>query len=174
MVKGQVVKGIGQGFKQLGTEVMEKATEESGKVFENIITGKELLGLERTMSESELDFQKKMDEREKDKEIKKLKGEINGESEVKEKTRDVEGEMEELRRQKEKEDEEKEEYYQKMKEGQRAEEQQQATEYNALMMESTNPAKQKKSRGSALAHKKKSQPDQSKMSQTQEFNGKID
>jgi len=44
---------------------------------------------------------------------------------------------------------------------------------NNLMMESTNPAKQKKSRGSAMAHKKKSQPDQSQMSQTQEFKGKV-
>jgi len=40
-------------------------------------------------------------------------------------------------------------------------------------MYSSNPAKQKKSRGSAFAKKKKSGVDQSQMSQTSEFKGKI-
>jgi hypothetical protein len=88
-------------------------------------------------------------------------------------TRGVENEMEQIRHQKEKEEEEKEKYFEKMKEQQEREKQQQI-ENSELMMESTNPAKQKKSRGSAFGHKKKSQPDQSQMSQTSEFKGKID
>jgi hypothetical protein len=176
--KHQILKGIVKGLGQLGEETAEKAAEQTGKVFESIITGKELLGLESTMSPGELDFKRRQDELDKEKEIKKLKGEFGQpQGESKDKRRDVENEMEELRRKEEREEEEKERYYEKQKEQRRMQEEQQMAEYNSsLMMESTNPAKQKKSRGSAMAHKKKSQPDTSQMSQTQEFNkgGKID
>ena len=51
--------------------------------------------------------------------------------------------------------------------------QQEMEGYVDLMAVSSNPAKQKKSRGSALVTKKKHQPDMSQMSQTTEFKGKI-
>jgi len=175
----KILKGIGKGLGQLGAETVEKVTEHGEKIFESIITGKELLGLESTMTPGELDFQKREDDRIKKAEIEKLKGEMGqGENKTEgkqtEKKRDVEGEMEELRNQKEKEEEDREKYYERVKEQKKVQEQQQQAEYNSLMTESTNPSKQKKSRGSALAHKKKHQPDQSQMSQTQEFKGKID
>ena len=181
--KSRILKGIRKGLGELGAETLKKTTEQGEKIFESVITGKELLGLDNTMSQSELDFQKREDDRRKEDEIKKLKGEFSqnetkkeGEKQQVEKKRDVEGEMEELRDQKEKEEEEKERYYERVKEQKKAQEQQQQAEYNDLMMESSNPSKQKKSRGSAFIQgkKKKSQPTQSQMSQTSEFKGKID
>lgn len=175
MGDNQILKGIKKGFGELGSETIEKTAEHVEKIFESVITGKELLGMEKTMSDNELEFQKKQEEQKKNDEIKKIKGEMGQYGdEVKDKRRDVEGEIEELRRKQEKEEEEKEAYFAKMEEQKRRQEQQQAEEYNYLNMESTNPAKQKKSRGSALAHKKKQQPDQSQMSQTAEFKGKLD
>jgi len=167
MADNQIIKGIAKGLGQLGVETVEKAKEETGKIVESIITGKELLGLERTMSDSELDFKKKEEEEKSKKEAEKLRKEMGP-------GRKVEEEITQLRKQEEREEEEKEKYYEQTKQQKEWQEQQQQEEYNSLMMESTNPAKQKKSRGSALAHKKKSQPNQFQMSQTQEFKGKVD
>jgi hypothetical protein len=173
--KHQILKGIGKGLGQLGTETVEKVKEEGGKVVESIITGKQLLGLDNTMSKSELEFKKHEDEQKKAEEIKKLKGEMGQGAGIKEEKRDVEKEMKELRDQKKREEEEKEKYYEEENKRREAERQRQEAEYNDLSMESTNPAKQKKSRGSAfITKKRKSQPTQSQMSQTQEFKGKID
>lgn len=163
----QIIKGVAKGFGQLGMETLEKAKEETGKIAESIITGKELLGLERTMSDSELEFKKREEEKKSLEEAEKLRKEMGP-------GRKVEEEITQLRKQEEREEEEKEKYYEQTERQKEWQEQQQQAEYNSLMMESSNPAKQKKSRGSALAHKKKHQPDQSQMSQTQEFKGKID
>lgn len=177
--KHQILQGIRKGLGELGSETLKKTAEHSEKIFESVITGKELLGLDNTMNQGEIDFQKREDDRKSQEEIKKLKGEIGKsgnkpEEKQTERKHDLEGEMETLRDQKEKEEEEKEKYYAQMKEQQKIQQQQQQAEYDSLNMESTNPVKQKKSRGSALARKKKSQPDQSQMSQTSEFKGKID
>jgi len=165
MGDNQIIKGVVKGLGQLGVEMLEKAKEESGKIAESIITGKELLGLERTMSDSELAFKKQEEEKKSREEVEKLRKEMGS-------GRKVEEEITQLRKQEEREEEEKEKYYQQAKEQRELQEQQ--AEYNGLAMESSNPAKQKKSRGSAFVHKKKQQPDQSQMSQTQEFKGKID
>jgi type IV secretory pathway VirB10-like protein len=167
MGDNQIIKGIAKGLGQLGVETLEKAREETGKIAESIITGKELLGLDRTMSDGELEFQKEQEKKKSDEEARKLRNEMGP-------GRKVEDEVTQLRRQEQREEEEKEKYYEREKQQREAEKQRQEMEYSGLMMESTNPAKQKKSRGSALARKKKSQPDQSQMSQTQEFKGKID
>jgi hypothetical protein len=173
--KHQILKGIGKGLGQLGVETVEKVKEEGGKVVESIITGKQLLGLDKTMSDSELEFKKHEDEQKRAEEIKKLKGEMGQGGEIKEEKRDVEKEMKELRDQEKREEEEKEKYYEEENRKRNEERQRQEAEYNNLEMESTNPAKQKKSRGSAfITKKRKSQPTQSQMSQTSEFKGKID
>ena len=161
----QIVKDFGKGFKQLGQETAEKLVEETGKIAESIITAQELLGDIRPLNDQEMAQKKAEDEKSKQEEMNKLRSQISG--------RSVESEMEQLRRQKENEEEEREKYFEKEKERQEWERQQQM-ENSELMMESTNPSKQKKSRGSAMSHKKKSQPDQSQMSQTSEFKGKID
>ncbi|HPT66262.1 MAG TPA: hypothetical protein PK257_03065 [Candidatus Woesebacteria bacterium] len=162
----QVVNDFGKGFKQLGQETAEKLVENAGKIAESIITAQELLGDIRPLDDQEMAQKKAEDERKKQKEIADVKSQMSG--------RPVENEMEQIRRQKEKEEEEKEKYFEQVEEQKERERQRQEAEYNGLMVESTNPSKQKKSRGSALVHKKKSQPDQSQMSQTTEFKGKID
>jgi hypothetical protein len=163
----KIIKGIVRGLGQLGIETLEKAKEETGKIAESIITGKELLGLERTMSDSELAFKKQEEEKKSREEAEKLRKEMGP-------GRKVEDEITQLRKQEEREEEEKEKYFEQSRQQKEWQEQQQQAEYNGLTMESSNPAKQKKSRGSAFVHKKKQQPDQSQMSQTQEFKGKID
>lgn len=161
----QIVKDFGKGFKQLGQETAEKLVEETGKIAESIITAQELLGNIKPLNDQEMAQKKAEDEKSKQEEMNKLRSQISG--------RSVESEMKQLRRQKENEEEEREKYFEKEKERQEWERQQQM-ENSELMMESINPSKQKKSRGSAMSHKKKSQPDQSQMSQTSEFKGKID
>ena len=185
MSDDKIIKGVFEGLGQIGVETVEKIAEEGGKIVETIITGEELLGLKKTMTDEELAIKKQQEEVKKQQEIKKLKGEM-GQNEDKseenkaekqpKKKHDLEEEMTELRRQKEKEEEEKEKYYEQQKQQKEKEQQQQMAEYDSLNMESTNPAKQKKSRGSAFIQgkKRKSQPTQSQMSQTQEFKGKID
>ena len=165
-MNNQIIKGIGQGFKKIADETVEKLGEESQKIFESTITGKELLGLEGGINNNQLAHEQQEDEIKKQEEIRRIKSEMGL-------GRDVEKEVEEIRNQKEKEEEEKEKYFEQEKQQKEMEAQQIAENNNNLMMESTNPAKQKKSRGSALVHKKKSQPDQSQMSQTQEFKGKV-
>jgi type IV secretory pathway VirB10-like protein len=167
MTDNKIFKGVMKGLGQLGVETVEKAKEEGGKIVESIITGRELLGLDRTMSDNELAFKKQEEERKSKEEAEKLRRDMGP-------GRKVEEELTQLRHQEEREEEEKEKYYEREKQQRESEKQQQEMEYSGLMMQSSNPAKQKKSRGSAMAHKKKSQPDQSQMSQTQEFKGKID
>lgn len=167
MADQKILKGVMAGLGELGAETLKKTGEEGQKMLETVISGKELLGLEKTMDNQELEFKKQEEERKKQEEVAKLKQEMGY-------GRKVETEMTELRKQKEKEEEEKEEYFEKVKQQQEREKQQQAEEYNDLMAVSSNPAKQKKSRGSALVTKKKHQPDMSQMSQTTEFKGKID
>jgi len=165
-MNNQIVKGFGQGLKKLGEETIEKIGEEGQKILESTITGKELLGLDGGISEEEIAKRKQEDEIKKQKEIDEVKSQISG--------RDIEGEMGQIREQRENEEKQKEQAFLENLKRQREEERQQEMANNDLMMESSNPAKQKKSRGSAFAHKKKQQPDQSQMSQTSEFKGKID
>ena len=48
---------------EIGVETLKKTAEHSEKIVESIITGKELLGLESTMTPGELDYQKREDDR---------------------------------------------------------------------------------------------------------------
>ncbi|MDD4937756.1 MAG: hypothetical protein PHX34_01945 [Candidatus Shapirobacteria bacterium] len=166
MVQNQIIKGVGKGLKKIVEETVEKLGDESQKILESTITGKELLGLEGGINSDEIAQQKHEDDFKKQEEIRKIKLEMGL-------GRDVEKEIEEIRKEKEREEEEKEKYFEKEKQQKEIEAQQIAESNNELMMESTNPSKQKKSRGSAFGHKKKQQPDQSQMSATSEFKGKV-
>ena len=166
MTDKKVLKGVLEGLGEVGVETLKKAGEESQKILETVISGKELLGLEKTMSDQELEFKKQEEERKKQEEINKLRREMGP-------GRKVEAEMTELRNKREREEEEREAYFEKVKQQKEKEQQQEMEGYVDLMAVSSNPAKQKKSRGSALVTKKKHQPDMSQMSQTTEFKGKI-
>lgn len=176
----KILKGVVRGLGQLGMETLENASEEGQKIIESVITGKELLGLESTMTDAQLKQYEQQDKIKSQDEINKLKGQMedkkeNSEQGIKEKPRNIEEELAKLRRQKEQEEGEKQKYYEQQKQQEQEKERQQA-EYIDLTAESSNPSKQKKSRGSAFVNKKKHKPDTAQMSQTQEFNkgGKID
>ena len=180
MTDDKIIKGVVRGLGQLGMETIENASKEGQKIIESVITGKELLGLEKTMSDPELELLKQQEKTKSQEEIDKIKGQMgdkkeNNEQKIKEKPRNIEEELAQLRRQKEQEEEEKQKYFEQQKQQEQEKERQQA-EYIDLTAESTNPSKQKKSRGSAFVNKKKHKPDTAQMSQTQEFNkgGKID
>lgn len=183
MGDNKILKGVVRGLGQLGMETVEKASQEGQKIVESIITGKELLGLERTMTDAQLEQNKQQEKIKNQQEINKLKGEMNGEKDsksnekkTKERPRNLEEEITQLRRQLEKQEEEKEKFYEQQREKQKKESEKQQAEYIDLTAESTNPSKQKKSRGSAFVNKKKHKPDTDQTSATQEFNkgGKID
>lgn len=180
MTDDKILKGVAKGLGQLGVETVEKAAEQGQKIVESVITGKELLGLENTMTDTELEFHKDQDKLKSQEEIKRLKGQMNGENDDKkdnngkkksEKPRNIEEELAQLRRKKEREEEEKQKYYEQQKKQQEQEREKQQAEYVDLTAESTNPAKQKKSRGSAFLNKKKHKPDITEMSATAEFKG---
>lgn len=183
MSDDKILKGVVRGMAQLGMETIETASEEGGRIVESILTGKELLGLERTMSDTQLEQRKEQEKIKSQQEINKLKEEMGGKGgeedskkKVKERPRNVEEEMIQLRRQQGKQEEEKAKYYEEQREKRENQIKLVQTEYNDLGIESTNPSKQKKNRGSAFANKKKHKPDTSQTSATQEYKGggKID
>jgi hypothetical protein len=163
----QIIKGVGKGVGELGKETLEKTAQETGKIFESVITGKELLGDITPLSDEEMARKNQEEEKKKQEEMARLK------SQMAEHGRNIEEELKELREEekREEQEEEREEMTEKQQEQQEIAAQE-AEE--GILMPSTNPAKQKKSRGSAFANKKKQQPDASQMSQTTEFKGKID
>jgi len=161
----QIVKGIGQGLGKLGLETMEKAAEEGGRILESTITGKELLGLDNTMTPEQIAQVKAEDEKQKNEEIRKIKAQMSGGGNLEREMEEARLRKERMEEQQEKTEEENEEKQEEYEEWQRDQE---AAE---VMMQSTNPSKQRKSRGDA--GRKKKQPDLSQMSQTQEFKGKI-
>jgi len=162
-----IVKGIGRGLKSVVEETAEKLGEEGQKILRSTITGEELLGLSGAkMTNEEIAQKQAEDERHKQAEINKLRNQMNQGKQLEKEMEQIKKEKEGKEEQEEKEEENKErkEYY---------EDQQQDQDAAELMAESSNPSKQKKSRGDAFGRKKKHQPDQSQMSQTQEFKGKV-
>jgi len=155
-IRSQFVKG----FKQLGQETAEKLVENAGKIAESVITAQELLSDIKPLSEQELVQKQNEDERKKQKEISDVRSQISG--------RGVENEMEQIRHQKEKEEEEKERMFLENLRRQREEERQQQN----MNMEIMSSSKHHKNKG-GNKHKTQ-QPDETQMSQTAEYKGKID
>jgi len=156
LILKQVIKGLGN----IGEETGKEAVKQVAEIGHSIISGKELLGDIKPLTDEEIHK-------------KKLEDQKKAEAEMREIRRNVEGEIGQVRQMIETEEEQKE----KEEERERREKEYyaQMQSIEPLEMVSSNPAKQKKQRGSALAHKKKSsQPDPSQMSQTSEFKGKID
>jgi hypothetical protein len=155
-IRSQFVKG----FKQLGQETAEKLVENAGKIAESVITAQELLSDIKPLSEQELVQKQNEDERKKQKEISDVRSQISG--------RGVENEMEQIRHRKEKEEEEKERMFLENLRRQREEERQQQN----MNMEIMSSSKHHKNKG-GNKHKTQ-QPDETQMSQTAEYKGKID
>lgn len=141
-------------------DTVEKIKEEGPKmvkVARKAITARDL------MPDLAEKYGKRDEDKDKDKD--KDKSKIPG--------RNVEDELKQLREKKKREDEQLKKY----QEAEEEKERQRQAEYEMMMEQenavSTNPAKQKKSRGSAFAHNKKSAPDKADMSATAEFQKKV-
>jgi hypothetical protein len=162
-IKNDFLKGFGE----LGEEIGEKTIKETGKIFEPIISTRELLGFIQPMSDEELKKKKEEDEKTKEDEIAKLKAAMGS-------GRNLEEEIKRIREEEDaKEKQEEQEFLENLKIKKEMEAQEEA-EAMAMMTESSNPAKQKKSRGSAMAKGKNGKASTSDMSATAEFFKKPD
>lgn len=169
MNQNSIPKQILQNLHQIGEETGKEIKKQAGEVVHAVISPKELLGDIKPKSQEEMMRMQGEEEKKKQEEMQKLRAQIS------EPGRKVEQEMEQIRREKEQKEKEEEEAMLKQVQARR---EQERAEMAAVVGggESTNPAKQKKSRGSAFVQgkKKSQQPDPSQMSQTSEFKGKID
>lgn len=167
MVDDSILKKVLKNLGQIGTETGKEIIKESAKITESIITGKELLGDIKTLSPEETARKRAEDERNKNEELAKIRS--GG-------VRNVEGEMKQIQREVEQEEDQKEKEFLDNLRRQREAEALEHQQLSAEMGVSTNPAKQKKSRGSAFAKgkKKTQQPDPSQLSQTAELAGKME
>lgn len=156
-----IIKNVGQGLKQLGQETVEKLVEETGKIAESVITAGELLSDIKPMSENELNQKKAEDEEKKKKEMSDLRSQMS--------VRNVDSEIKQISDQKKKEEDEKEKIFLENLKRQREEERLQR-ENNGLDIMSSK--KHHKDKG-GNKHKTQ-QPDETQMSQTNEYKGKID
>jgi len=157
----QIADDFLKGVKQLGSETVEKAAEETGKIFESVITGKELLGDITPMTDNDLEKSQIEDERKKQQEINQLKSEMG-------QGRNVEQEIEQIRNQKERQEEEEEKIFLENIRRQREAERQEQIDGGFDLMAPTHH----KNKG-GNPHKK-SQPSDDVMSQTNEFSKKPD
>jgi len=170
MADDSILKKVLKNLGQIGAETGKEIIKEGGKITESVITGKELLGGLKTLSPQEEAHKRAEDEQKKQAEMAKLRSGVN------ESGRNVQAEMTQIEKQEEQEEDQKEKQF---LENLRIQRQMEAEEHQRLAAEmgvSTNPAKQKKSRGSAFAKgkKKTQQPDPSQLSQTAEIAGKME
>jgi hypothetical protein len=156
----QIGKGFLGGLKQLGVETVEKAAEETGKVFETIITGKELLGDIKPMSDTEMAQKKNEDERKRQEEISQIRAELG-------QGRNLEQEIQEIREEREREENKEE----RIEEQEEQREQQEFEMQNSYVQE---PMGKKKGPGSGMAKGKKGKASDADMSVTQEYSKKPD
>jgi hypothetical protein len=162
----QIAKQWLAGIKSIGTETVEIAKKETFKMADGVITGKDWLGNIQPMSTNEYTQAKKADEVDKNREIEQIKNQIAG--------RNVGQEIEEVRRKLTQEEEEQERFLEQLRQQRLAEAQENQSMW-ANFGESSNPAKRKKSRGSAFKTGKQGKASQADMSETGEFKGgKID
>lgn len=159
-----ILKQVVNAFGEIGKETVKEGVKEAGKIGENIISAKDLLGLSH-VSEEEYEQKKRMDEAKKEQELAQIRQETIGSP-----GRKVEEEIKEVRSEKEEEEKKKEEEFLAQIRAQREAE---ARERESIMEETANPHKKKKKRGSALA-KGKGKASVADMSATGEFKGKVD
>lgn len=154
-----IPKQVLQGLKQVVVETGEQAAKEAVKAVDSVISGKDLVGDAKEINKKHEEELKRNDQEE----LAKLRQGIG---------RNVEVEIKQVRDEKKREEEEKERVF--LENLRRQREAEQAEMAAAMSVESANPAKRKKKRGSAFAKGGKSRPSQSDMSATGEFKGKVD
>ena len=155
-----------QAIQNAGTEIAEQGIKSTEQVISTVVTGQELVGDAKPMSDEEMAHAKAEDERKKQEELAKLR-QIPG--------RNVESEVTQVVEEKQSEEEQKQkEFLEKIKMQREAEEREREN-----MVEEPGNAKREQAKRSMAPGKKKSSstaaPNASQMSATSEFKGgKID
>ncbi len=158
-----IPKKVLQGVGEIGVETIKEGTKQTAEMLSTIVTGQELVGNARPMSEEEMAKAKAEDERKKQEELNKIQN-IPG--------RNVEAEIKEIVDEKKKSEEEKEnEFLEKIRLQREIEEK----ERENLVDIPGNVKREAAKTQFAPGKRKKQQPDATQMSQTSEFKGgKID
>lgn len=162
----QIAKNVITGLAKIGEETGRELVKETGKIGETIISGRELLGDIKPLTESEMAERKMEEERKKREEMAKM---LQG---LGEPGRKVEKEMEEVRSKKKEEEERQEKEFLAGLQRQREEE---AKEREMMEAEvSSSSAKRKKKRGSAFLPGRKQGATAASQSATAEYFKKPD
>ena len=158
-----IPKKVLQGVGEIGVETVKEGTKQVTEMLNTIITGQELIGNAKPMSEEEMAKAKAEDERKKQEELNKIQN-IPG--------RNVEAEIKEIVGEKKNNEEEKEkEFLEKIRLQREMEEKERE---NFVEMPGNTKRESAKTQF-APGKRKKQQPDATQMSQTSEFKGgKID
>ncbi len=163
MDDNNIPKKVIQGIGEIGLETVKEGTKQATEMLSTIITGQELIGNARPMSEEEIAKAKAEDERKKQEELNKIQN-IPG--------RNVEAEIKEIASEKKNSEEKKEqEFLEKIRLQREMEERERE---NFVEMPGNTKREAAKTQF-APGKRKKQQPDATQMSQTSEFKGgKID
>jgi len=158
-----IPKKVLQGVGEIGVETVKEGAKQATEILNTIITGQELVGNVKPMSDEEMAKAKAEDERKKEEEIKKINS-IPG--------RNVEAEIKEIINEKKNSEEDKEkEFLEKIRLQRESEE----AERNNNILEPGNAKREAAKTQFSPGKRKKQQPDATQMSQTSEFKGgKID
>jgi len=159
-----IPKKVLQGVAEIGVETVKEEAKQAVEIVNTIITGQELVGNARPMSEAEMAKAKAEDEKKKQEGIENELKNIPG--------RNVAEEMRQVDQEEKSEEEKKQqEFLEKIRLQREAEE----AERNNLFEEPGNTKREAAKTQFAPGKRKKQQPDVSQMSQTSEFKGgKID
>ena len=158
-----IVSGFIKGIKSIGEETVEKTVEHTGKIASGIITGQELVGNMKPMS-NEQQTKAQQEEVGKQKEINDIRGQITDNG------RNVEQEIEKVRQEKKRKEEEEEKFLENLgrqRENERIERQQ-------MQAEVPGNAKKEAAKHQGQRGHKKYAPDPVAMSATGEKSGGID
>ena len=158
-----IPKKVLQGVVEIGVETVKEEAKQGVEIVNTIISGQELVGNVKPMSEEEMAYARAEDERKKEEELKKIQN-MPG--------RNVGAEIKEIIEEKKNIEEEKEkEFLEKVRLQREAEE----AERNNLIEKPGNEKREAAKTQFSPGKRKKQQPDPSQMSQTSEFKGgKID
>ncbi len=161
-----IPKKVLQGMGEIGVETVKEGAKQATEMLNTIITGQELVGNARSMSEEEMARAKAEDERKKEEEVDRLRQASASQG------RNVEAEIKEVVIEKKNNEEDKEkEFLEKIRLQREVEERE-----RKIIGEMPGNTKREAAKTQfAPGKRKKQQPDASQMSETSEFKGgKID
>lgn len=160
-----IISGFVKGIKSIGEETVEKTLEHTGKIASGIITSKDLLGINSSMSSEQEQRARQEDEIKKKQEEEQIKQEYMGQG------RNVGQEIEQVIKEKERKEEEEEKFLENLKRQREAE----AREREQMNVDVPGNSKKEAAKHQGQRGHKAHAPDPASMSATGEKNGgKID